>query len=50
MKKKYIVRLTDAERNQLSEVVKKQQGNSQKIRRAQILLQADENDLGRCVS
>jgi len=46
MKKKYIVRLTEAERNQLSEVVKKQQGNSQKIRRAQILLQADENNLG----
>jgi len=46
MKKKYIVRLTDAERNQLSEVVKKQQGNSQKIRCAQILLQADENELG----
>jgi hypothetical protein len=46
MKKKYVVRLTDAERNQLLEVVKKQQGNSQKIRRAQILLQADENELG----
>jgi len=46
MKKKYVVRLTDAERNQLSEVVKKQQGNSQKIRCAQILLQADENNLG----
>ena len=26
MKKKYIVRLTEAERNQLLEVVKKQQG------------------------
>jgi hypothetical protein len=46
MKKKYVVRLTEAERNQLSEVVKKQQGNSQKVRRAQVLLQADENDLG----
>jgi len=46
MKKKYIVRLTEAEHNQLSEVVKKQQGNSQKIRRAQILLQAEENNLG----
>jgi len=46
MKKKYVVRLTEAERNQLLEVVKKQQGNSQKIRRAQILLQADENNLG----
>ena len=28
------------------EVVRKQQGNSQKVRRAQILLQADENELG----
>ncbi len=46
MKKKYVVRLSEAERNQLSEVVRKQQGNSQKIRRAQILLQADENELG----
>jgi hypothetical protein len=43
MKKKYVVRLTEAERNQLSEVIKKQQGNSQKVRRAQILLQADES-------
>ena len=46
MKKKYVVRLTEAERHQLSEVIKKQQGNSQKVRRAQILLQADENVLG----
>ena len=46
MKKKYVVRLTEAERNQLSEVVKKQQGHNQKVRRAQILLQADANDLG----
>lgn len=46
MKKKYVVRLTVAERNQLLAIVKKQQGNSQKIRRAQILLQSDENDLG----
>lgn len=46
MKKKYVVRLTVAERNQLLAIVKKQQGNSQKIRRAQILLQADENNLG----
>jgi hypothetical protein len=41
MKKKYIVRLSDAERATLSEVVKKLKGSSQKVRRAQILLKAD---------
>jgi hypothetical protein len=41
MQKKYIVRLTDAERATLTEVVKKFKGSSQKVRRAQILLKAD---------
>ena len=41
MEKKYIVRLTDAERETLEAVVKKFQGSSQKVRRAQILLKAD---------
>ena len=41
MQKKYIVRLTDAERATLAEVVKKLKGSSQKVRRAQILLKAD---------
>jgi len=41
MQKKYVVRLTDAERATLSEVVKKLKGSSQKVRRAQILLKAD---------
>ena len=41
MQKKYIVRLTDAERATLIEVVKKLKGSSQKVRRAQILLKAD---------
>jgi hypothetical protein len=41
MLKKYIVRLTDAERATLMEVVKKLKGSSQKVRRAQILLKAD---------
>ena len=41
MQKKYIVRLTQEERCQLREVVKKLQGSSQKVRRAQILLKAD---------
>jgi len=41
MPKKYIVRLTDAERKTLREVVAKLNGSSQKVRRAQILLKAD---------
>lgn len=41
MEKKYIVRLTDEERNSLREVIGKLKGSSQKVRRAQILLKAD---------
>lgn len=41
MRKKYIVRLTDSERATLTAVVKKLNGSSQKVRRAQILLKAD---------
>jgi hypothetical protein len=41
MKKKYIVRLTEAERCELHDVIKKLKGSSQKVRRAQILLKAD---------
>lgn len=41
MQKKYIVRLTDEERGTLTGVIKKLQGTSQKVRRAQILLKAD---------
>jgi transposase len=41
MQKKYIVRLTDEERNILRSVVKKLKGSSQKVRRAQMLLKAD---------
>lgn len=41
MEKKYIVRLSDEERSELKEVVKKLKGSSQKVRRAQILLKAD---------
>jgi hypothetical protein len=41
MQKKYIVRLTDQERSELAEVVKKLKGTSLKVRRAQILLKAD---------
>lgn len=41
MQKRYIVRLSPAERDELREVVKKFKGSSQKVRRAQILLKAD---------
>ena len=41
MHKKYIVRLTEAERQTLEEVIKKLKGTSQKVRRAHILLKAD---------
>ncbi len=43
MQKKYIVRLSDQERDTLREVVKKLKGTSQKVRRAQILLKADSD-------
>lgn len=46
MQKKYIVRLTDAERVTLADVVQKLKGSSQKVRRAQILLKADADGPG----
>ena len=39
--KKYIVRLTDSERDICCEVIRKLKGTSQKVRRAQMLLKAD---------
>jgi hypothetical protein len=42
MAKKYVVRLTATERQILQEFVKKLKGSSQKVRRAQMLLKADE--------
>ena len=39
--KKYVVRLTDAERETLAQIVGKFKGASQKVRRAQVLLKAD---------
>jgi hypothetical protein len=41
MNKKYIIRLTDEERQTCEDVIKKLKGTSQKVRRAQILLKAD---------
>lgn len=41
MQKKYIVRLSDEERDELNQVLRKLSGSSQKVRRARMLLQAD---------
>ena len=41
MQKKYVVRLTDQERSELRDIIKKLKGTGQKVRRAQILLKAD---------
>ena len=46
MQKKYIVRLSDEERDTLQGVVKKLKGTGQKVRRAQVLLKADANGPG----
>ena len=41
MQKKYVVRLTDQERDELNVVIKKLKGTGQKVKRSQILLKAD---------
>jgi hypothetical protein len=41
MQKKYLVRLTESERETLRSVIKKLSGRSQKVRRAHVLLKAD---------
>jgi transposase len=46
MNKKFIVRLSDAERAVCQEIIKKLKGSSQKVRRAQILLKADADGPG----
>lgn len=46
MEKKYHVRLTEQERETCREVIKKLNGTSQKVRRAQILLKADADGPG----
>ena len=46
MQKKYIVRLTNEERERLRSVIKKLKGSSQKVRRAQVLLKADADGPG----
>lgn len=42
--KKYVVNLTDDERAELQEVIKRLKGSSQKVKRANILLKADNAD------
>lgn len=46
MNKKYIVRLSDAERADCQKIIKNLKGSSQKGRRAQILLKADADGPG----
>jgi hypothetical protein len=46
MLKRYIVRLTDEEREELKQVVVKLKGTSQRVRRAQVLLKADADGPG----
>ena len=46
MYKKYIVRLSDAERSICQEVIKNLKGSSQKARRARILVKADADGPG----
>jgi len=41
MQKKYIVRLSDEERSECEQVIKKLKGSGSQVRRAQILLKAD---------
>lgn len=46
MQKKYVVRLTDAERDVLTQLLKKPRVPAQKRRRAQVLLKADADGAG----
>src|SRR5262245_19145981 len=46
MHKKYVVRLSDAERQSLKAVIAKLKGSSQRVRRAQVLLKADADGPG----
>lgn len=46
MRKKYVVRLSDEEREHLTGIVRKFKGSTQKVRRAQMLLKADADGPG----
>jgi len=43
MQKRYLVKLSQAEQDELREVIKRLSGSGQKVRRAQILLKANMN-------
>ena len=45
MNKKYIVRLSDKERGVCQDIVKRLNGTSEKVKRAQMLLRADVDSL-----
>ena len=47
MQKKYIVRLNDQERAELTNVIKKLSGTGQKVRRAQVLLKSERQEAGK---
>jgi hypothetical protein len=46
MQKKYVVRLTDSERDLLNSLVKKQRVSAQKVLRARVLLKTDAQSVG----
>ncbi len=50
MKKKYVVELTDEERQMLRELISSGKGQARKIAHARILLKADSNDRGQAMS
>jgi transposase len=50
MSKRYIVNLTEEERTQLLELIKKGKASARKIARAQILLSADRGDTDRAIA
>ena len=46
MNKKFVVRLSEEERDECEAIIKKQKGSGQKFRRAQMLLKADVDGCG----
>ena len=46
MNKKFVVRLSEEERDECEAIIKKQKGSGQKFRRAQMLLKADADGSG----
>jgi hypothetical protein len=46
MSKKYILKLTESERRDLEEIVRKKKASARKIQRAQVLLACDQEEFG----